>query len=380
MGKTDYYEVLGVPRNAQAEEIKKAYRRQALKHHPDRNPGDRAAEERFKEAAEAYSVLCDPQKRSLYDQYGHEGLRGETFTGFNSTVFEDFEDILGNFFGFNFSFGDLFGGGTRQQSRRPQRGRDLALEMEISLEDAAAGADKEISLHRDEPCPACDGTGMKPGSKKGTCLACGGRGQIRHQQGFFTMARTCTHCGGSGEIITAPCEDCRGGGLVRRKKELRVRVPAGVEDGSRLRISGEGEAGERGAGRGDLFVVIKVNKHDFFEREDNHLICDVSISFVQAALGVTVEIPLLDGAEKLRIPPGTQSGEVIRLKGRGIKDLDSRRLGDLFVKVHVRTPEDLSKDQKSLLRQLAELRGETLEMIDRETVKKTKVREPERRH
>jgi len=380
MVKRDFYEVLGVSRNAQSEEIKKAYRQQALKHHPDRNPGDRAAEERFKEAAEAYSVLADPQKRALYDQYGHEGLRGESFSGFNSTVFEDFEDILGNFFGFNFSFGDLFGAGQRTRRRQPQRGRDLALEIEVSLEEAAAGVDKEIALHRDEPCPACEGTGMKPGSKKGTCLACGGRGQVRHQQGFFTMARTCSQCGGSGEIITAPCDACRGAGLARRKKELRVRVPAGVEDGSRLRVSGEGEAGERGGGRGDLFVSVKVGKHEFFEREENHLICDVSLSFAQAALGVTVEIPLLEGVEKLRIPPGTQSGEVIRLKGRGLRDLESRRLGDLFVRVHVRTPEDLSKDQRALVRQLAELRGESLDFIDRETVKKTKARGSESRH
>jgi molecular chaperone DnaJ len=378
MGNKDYYDVLGVPWNASAEEIKKAYRQLALKHHPDRNPGDKGAEERFKKAAEAYSVLGEPQKRSQYDQFGHEGLRGETFSGFNSTVFEDFEDILGNFFGF--SFGDLFGAGTRQRRHQPQRGRDLALDMEIRLEEAAAGVEKEISLNREEHCPVCEGTRVKPGSKKGTCLACGGRGQVRHQQGFFTMARTCSHCGGSGEIITAPCEECRGAGHIRRKNELRVRVPAGVEDGSRLRILNEGEAGERGASKGDLYVVIKVKKHDFFEREENHLICDISISFVQAALGVTVEIPLFEGSEKVRIPPGTQSGEVIRLKGRGLKDLESRRLGDLFVKVHVRTPEDLSKDEKVLLRRLAELRGESLEFIDRETVRKQKVRGFESRH
>ena len=378
MGKKDYYNVLGVSRNASPDEIKKTYRQLAMQHHPDRNPGDKGAEERFKEAAEAYSVLGEPQKRSLYDQYGHVGLRGETFSGFNSTVFVDFEDILGNFFGF--SFGDLFGSGTRQRRHQPQRGRDLALEMEITLEEAAAGVDKEISLNREEHCPICQGMGMRPGSKKGTCLACGGRGQLRHQQGFFTMARTCSQCGGSGEIITAPCEECRGAGRVRQKNELRVRIPVGVEDGSRLRISNEGEAGERGAGRGDLYVVIKVKKHDFFEREENHLLCDISISFAQAALGVTVEIPLFEGSEKLRIPPGTQSGEVIRLKGRGFKDLESRRLGDLFVKVQVRTPEDLSKDQKSLLRQLAELRGESLEFVNREIVKKHKVHGTESRH
>lgn len=372
MSKNDYYEVLGVSRDASADEIKKAYRQMALKYHPDRNPGDKEAEEKFKEAAEAYSVLGDPEKRSMYDQFGHEGLRGEVFPGFNSTIFEDFEDILGNFFGFNFGFGDLFGGRTRQGRYQRQRGRDLTLNMEIALEEAAAGVEKEISINRAEFCPTCQGSRIRLGTKKGLCPTCGGRGQIRHQQSFFTVARTCSHCGGSGEIVSNPCEECKGTGLVRQKKSLRVRIPAGVEDGSRLRISGEGEAGERGAGRGDLYVVVTVKKHEFFEREDNHLVCEVRISFIQAALGVTIEVPTLDGSEKLRIPPGTQSGEIFRLKGRGMKDLESRRLGDLFIKVQVLTPDNLSKDQKNLLRQLAELRGEKTDFIDLQTVRKGK--------
>ena len=372
MDKRDYYEILGVPRNSGADAIKKAYRQEALKHHPDRNPGDKAAEDRFKEAAEAYSVLGDAQKRSLYDQYGHAGLRGEGFQGFNSTIFEDFEDILGNFFGFNFGFGDIFGG-----SRRPRaqdlRGRDLALEMEISLEEAAAGVERDIALTRAETCPECRGTGMKAGAKRASCPACGGRGQVRHQQGFFSVARTCSHCGGSGEIITAPCGECRGSGTAKQKKSLRVRVPAGVTEGARLRLTGEGEAGERGSARGDLYVVFRVRKHDFFEREDNHLTCEISISFIQAALGVAVEIPLLGGGqEKLKIPAGTQSGEVFRIKGAGVRDMDSRRTGDLYVRVAVRTPDDLSKEQKTLLKQLAELRGESLEMLDEQTVRRSK--------
>jgi len=376
VAKDDYYVVLDVSRNASADEIKKAYRQMALQYHPDRNPGDKEAEEKFKEAAEAYSVLGDPEKRSVYDQFGHDGLRGEAFPGFNSTIFEDFEDILGNFFGFNFGFGDLFGGRTQQRRYQPQRGRDLSLEMEITLEEAAAGVEKEFSINRAESCPTCQGLRIRPGTKKAVCPTCGGRGQIRHQQGFFTMARTCSHCEGSGEIISIPCEECKGAGLVRQKKGLRIRIPAGVEDGSRLRISGEGEAGagERGTGRGDLYVVVKVKKHEFFEREDNHLVCEVRISLIQAALGVTIEVPTLEGSEKLKIPPGTQPGEVFRLRGRGMKDLESRRVGDLFVKVHIMTPDNLSREQKSLLRQLAELRGEKTEFIDQQTVRKDRER------
>jgi molecular chaperone DnaJ len=372
MQKKDYYEVLGVSRNASGDEIKKAYRQMALRYHPDRNPGNKEAEEKFKVAAEAYSVLADPQKRATYDQFGQEGLRGEVFPGFNSTIFEDFEDILGNFFGFNFGFGDLFGTGTRQRRYQPQRGRDLALEIEITLEEAASGLEKEITLNRAEQCPTCQGTKLRPGTKKAVCPSCGGRGQIRHQQGFFTVARTCSHCAGNGEVISTPCDDCHGAGHVRQKKALKIRIPAGIDDGSRLRISGEGEAGEREARRGDLYIVVHVKKHDFFEREENHLSCEIELSFIQAALGITVEIPTLSGSERLKIPPGTQSGEVFRLKGFGLKDLESRRLGDLFIKVHVKIPGDLSKEQKGLLRHLAELRGENLEFMDRHTIRKEK--------
>ncbi len=372
MDKRDYYEILGVSRSAGGDEIKKAYRQAALKNHPDRNPGDKAAEDLFKEAAEAYSVLGDVQKRSLYDQYGHGGLRGESFQGFNSTIFEDFEDILGNFFGFNFGFGDIFNGSRRSRAQE-LRGRDLALEMEITLEEAAGGVEKDIALTRAEACLECRGTGMKAGAKRASCPACGGRGQVRHQQGFFTVARTCTQCGGAGEIITAPCGECRGSGTAKQKKSLRVRVPAGVSEGSRLRLTGEGEAGERGHARGDLFVVLRVRKHDFFEREDDHLTCEISVSFIQAALGVTVEIPLLlGGAEKLKIPAGTQSGEIFRIKGAGIRDTDSRRTGDLYVRVVIRTPDDLTKEQKILFKQLAELRGESLETLDAQSIRRSR--------
>ena len=371
MTKRDYYEVLGVARAASADEIKRAYRQLALKHHPDRNPGNREAEENFKEAAEAYSVLGDPEKRTTYDRFGLDGLRGEGFSGFSgfdASIFGDFEDILGSLFG----FGDIFGARSRRRSS-PQQGRDLALELEISLEQAASGVEKEISLNRAEQCPGCHGSGLAPGAKKSECPTCRGRGQLRYQQGFFAVSRTCSHCHGNGEIITSPCRDCHGSGRVRQKRKITVRVPAGVEEGSRLRIEGQGEAGGAGAGPGDLYVMIRVAKHAFFEREDNNLYCQISVSFSQAALGASVEIPGLDQqSDVLKVPPGTQTGAVFRLRGRGIKDLRSYRKGDLFVKVQVKTPENLSRDEKALLRRLAELRGEDLDNADRSVIDKLK--------
>ncbi len=372
MIKRDYYEVLGVGRGASAEEVKRAYRQLALKHHPDRNPGNREAEEKFKEAAEAYSVLGDPGKRATFDRFGFDGLRGEGFTGFSgfdASIFGDFEDILGSLFG----FGDFFGtrGGRRRSSQ--QRGRDLALELEISLEEAAKGVEREINLNRAEHCPACHGSGMQPGTKKAACPTCSGRGQMRYQQGFFTIARTCSHCRGAGEIITAPCSECRGTGRVKQKRKLTVRIPAGVEAGSQLRIEGQGEAGDSAAAPGDLFVVVRVAKHPLFEREDNNLFCQVDISYSQAALGAAIQVPGLDGeAELLKVPAATQTGAVFRLKGRGIVDLHTHRHGDLYVKVRVKTPEKLGKEEKALLRRLAELRGEDLDKADRSLIDKLK--------
>ncbi len=370
MTRRDYYEILGISRNASPEDIKKAYRSKALDHHPDRNPGDAEAEEKFKEAAEAYSVLIDPEKKSLYDRFGHAGLRGEGFSGFDASIFGDFEDILGSFFGF--SFGDFFGmrGGRRRDGR--QRGRDLALEVEISLEEAAAGVEKEIRLTRSEHCPTCQGSGRKPGTRNSTCPSCGGRGQMRYQQGFFTVARTCSKCQGKGEIITSPCETCRGKSTVKQKRSLKVRIPAGVDGGSRLRLTGEGESGDEGMPTGDLFVVIRIRKHPFFDREGNDLICQIPVSFTQAALGARLEIPTLSGTDVLKIQPGVQSGDILRMKGQGIQDLNGRRRGDLFVKIHVLTPENLSKEQKALLKKLAELRGEDIEAVDKNVVHKIK--------
>ena len=357
MTKRDYYEILNVQKNASSDEIKKAYRQMALKCHPDRNPGNKEAEEKFKEAAEAYSVLVDSEKRSIYDRYGHNGLRGEGFSGFsgfNSSIFGDFEDILGNFFGFG--FGDIFGTG-RQRAQNQRRGRDLALEYEISFEEAAFGLEKEINLTRAETCQACHGSRMKPGTQKSVCQHCQGRGQTRFQQGFFSISRTCSHCEGIGEVINIPCEECRGTGKVKGKKTLQVKIPAGVDNGTRMRIEGEGESGDAGASRGDLYIVIQVKKHKYFEREDNNLFCQITISFTKAAMGTNAEIPALDQTEILKVPAGTQSGEVFRLKGRGIKDVHSHRKGDLYIKVIVKTPENLSKMQKDLLKQFAESQG-----------------------
>jgi len=371
MNKRDYYQVLGVPRDAPAEDIKKAYRQLALKHHPDRNPGSKEDEEKFKEAAEAYSVLADAEKRSVYDRFGHDGLRGQGFSGFDSSVFEDFEDILGNFFGF--SIGDLFGGRERGRGgARRSRGRDLALEVEIGLDEAAAGTEKEIKLNRAEICPACRGSKRKAGTRPTACPTCGGRGQVRFQQGFFTMARTCPRCQGAGEINASPCESCQGRGHVKEKRALKVRIPAGVDDGSRLRLVGEGEAGDEGMPAGDLYVVTRVRKHPFFERDGSDLLCEIDVSFAQAALGARVEIPTLEGNEVVKVPAGTQPGETIRLKGKGVQDISGRRKGDLFVKVLVRTPDGLSKEQKALLQKFAELRGDDTESVDKTVIHKLK--------
>ncbi len=373
MTKKDYYEILGVPRSASQEEIKKAYRQMALKYHPDRNPGNKAAEEKFKQAAEAYSVLGDPQKREVYDRFGHEGLRGEGFTGFTgfeSSIFDEFADILGSFFGFS----DFFGPASRRTRYTPQRGRDLIMEVEISLEEAMLGAEKEIKLHRTETCLHCRGSGLEPGTRPVTCPSCAGRGQVRTQHSFLVISRTCSQCGGQGEIIKTPCPECHGAGRIKQKRVLKVKIPAGVDDGSRLRLEGEGEAGEREDLKGDLYLVIRIKPHEFFSREGMDLICEVPLSFTQAALGAAVEIPTIYGeSEILKIPPGAQTGQVFRIKGKGVKELYGHRRGDLLVRVVVKTPVGLSREQKALLRELARLSGEDPDGVDRKIA--TKYRE-----
>jgi len=372
MTKQDYYETLGVSRSSAAEDIKKAYRQMAMKYHPDRNPGDKESEEKFKQAAEAYSILIDSEKRVVYDQYGHDGLRGEGmggFSNFNSSIFADFEDILGNFFNFG---GDIFGSRGRSRQSYPQTGRDLALEIDVTLEEAALGVEKEIKLHRAEHCEKCGGTKMKPGTHKSVCSQCGGKGQVRYQQGFFAISRTCSACRGEGETIAFPCTECRGTGKSRVNKTMTVKIPQGVDDSMKLRIENEGEVGEKGAARGDLFVIIHVKKHEFFERDGNNLFCQIPISFTQAALGTKIELPTLTDSELLKIPAGAQPGDVFKIKGEGIKDLHRFRKGDLFVKLEVKTPKNLSKKDRDILRQFVHSRGEKIDDVDRSLVDKSK--------
>ncbi|MGQ9617669.1 MAG: molecular chaperone DnaJ, partial [Candidatus Aminicenantia bacterium] len=354
MKKKDYYQILGVPRDASQEEIKKAYRNLALKYHPDRNPGNKEAEEKFKEAAEAYSILGDPEKRRIYDTYGHAGLRGEQFSDFDifsSSIFQEFEDILGNFFGFDFF-------SPRRTRRGPKPGADIWIEVEISLEEAFSGIEKEIEVVRDEICQSCNGEGIEKGTKRETCPTCGGAGHIRYQQGFFSISRTCPQCNGVGEIAKNPCKACRGTGKKKEKRTMKIRIPAGIDSGAKLRVQGEGEMGELGGRRGDLYVIVKVAPHQIFERVGDNLQMEVPITFTQAALGAEIKIPTLDGDENIRIPEETQTGTVFRLKGKGMRILGSARRGDLFVKVKVVTPKNLTKEEKKLLQQFASLRGD----------------------
>jgi molecular chaperone DnaJ len=351
VSKRDYYEVLGVGRTAGDPEIKSAYRKLALKHHPDRNPGSKDAEDKFKEAAEAYSVLADADKRRMYDRFGHAGLGAGAGGGFDPTVFTGFEDILGGL-GDIFGMGDLFGGGARGR-RGPQRGADLRYDLEIAFEESARGAETSIQIPRNETCESCSGSGAAPGSKPTACPQCQGRGQLRYQQGFFTVARTCGQCRGTGQIITKPCTTCRGAGRIQKERKLTVKIPAGIATGQRLRISGEGEAGPGGGPAGDLYVVIHVQEHPFFQREGNDLYAEVPLNFTTVALGGEITIPTLDGEEPFDVPEGTQSGQTFRLKGRGVPDVSGRGKGDLLITVRVTTPKKLNKDQKKLLEQLS---------------------------
>ncbi len=351
MSKRDYYEVLAVPRTAAEQEIKSAYRKLALQYHPDRNPGDKAAEDKFKEAAEAYSVLADTDKRHVYDRFGHAGLGGAATGGVDPNVFTGFEDILGGL-GDVFGFGDMFGGGGRRRGG-PQRGSDLRYDLEISFEESASGAETAIQIPRQEACETCGGNGAEPGSKPTTCPQCHGRGQLRYQQGFFTVARTCGQCRGSGHIIAKPCATCRGAGRVQKDRKITVRIPAGIATGQRLRLTGEGEGGVSGGPAGDLYVVVHVQEHPFFQREGNDLYCEIPLNFPTLAMGGEITVPLLKGEEPFTIPEGTQSGTTFRLRGKGMPDVSGRGKGDLLVTVKVTTPKKLSKEQKKLLEQLA---------------------------
>jgi len=351
VSKRDYYEILGVARSATEQEIKSAYRKLALKFHPDRNPGDKVAEEHFKEAAEAYAILADTDKRHMYDRFGHAGLGGAATGGFDPTVFTGFEDILGGL-GDIFGFGDVFGGGRRRGG--PQRGTDLRYDLEISFDEAAKGTEASIQIPRQETCETCHGSGAAAGSSPVTCPQCQGRGQLRYQQGFFTVARTCGQCRGSGSVITKPCATCRGAGRVQQEKKLNVRIPAGIATGQRLRLSGEGEAGPGGGPSGDLYVVVHVQEHPFFQRDGNDLYCEIPLNFTTLALGGEIQIPTLDGQEAFAIPAGTQTGSTFRIRGQGMPDVSGRGRGDLLMTVKVSTPKKLSKEQRKLLEQLSE--------------------------
>jgi molecular chaperone DnaJ len=343
----DYYETLGVDRNASQEDIKRAYRKLAFEYHPDRNGGDPEAEARFKEAAEAYDVLRDSEKRARYDRFGHEGVRGEGYSGFSNAedIFSTFGDIFSEFFGF----------GRQSRGPRPTAGADLRYNLTVSFRDAAKGDEVKIRVPKRVHCPECEGSGAKPGTSPETCRQCGGAGQVMQSQGFFRIAVTCPVCRGQGRVIADPCAKCSGRGMVREDKELSVRVPAGIEHGSRLRLRGEGEPGEYGGPPGDLYVVVYVEEDKTFRRQGQDLILDQEISFTQAALGDTLEVPTLDEPVKLTIPKGTQSGEILQLKDLGLPYLGSSETGDLLVRIKVKTPTRLSKRQEELLKEFAKL-------------------------
>ncbi|MGQ0429194.1 MAG: molecular chaperone DnaJ [Gammaproteobacteria bacterium] len=344
MAKRDYYQVLGVPRNATEDAVKKAYRRLAMKYHPDRNPDDKEAEERFKEAKESYEILSDAHKRAAYDQYGHAGLDAARGAGAGFSPSDAFGDIFGDV------FGDIFGGGRRAGRSGVYRGADLRYELTLDLEQAVAGTATEIDFQTVIECEECKGSGAARGHSPVTCDACGGAGQVRINQGFFAVQQTCPRCRGRGTVIRAPCAKCGGQGRVRSSKRLSVKVPAGVDTGDRIRLAGEGEAGRNGGPPGDLYVEVVVREHPIFERDGAHLSCEVPISFVTAALGGSVEVPTLDGQAAIKIPAGTQSGRVFRLREKGVRPVRGGATGDLFCRVMVETPVDLNAEQKESLR------------------------------
>ncbi len=346
--KRDYYEILGINRNASDNEIKASYRKLAMKYHPDRNPGNKEAEENFKEAAEAYEVLRDPQKRGIYDQYGHQGLEGSGFSGFSGfeDIFSSFGDIFEDFFG--------FGSGRRSKSR-VQRGADLRYDLRLNFMEAAFGKETEINVEKLELCSECNGNGCSPGTHLENCAHCSGTGQISRSQGFFTVRTTCPHCRGRGQSIPHPCSNCRGGGKVRASKKVAVKIPAGVDAGSRLRLTAEGEPGAYGGPSGDLYVFIHVEPHEFFQRDDVDVVCQIPISFVQAALGAEMDVPTLQGQRKLAIPKGTQPGDLFRFQGEGIPSLRNGSRGDQIIQVAIRTPTSLNKKQEALLKEFAQL-------------------------
>jgi len=346
--KTCYYKTLGVERSATADEIKKSYRKLAMKYHPDRNPDNKEAEDKFKAAAEAYEVLGDAEKRKVYDQYGFEGLQNTGYSGPG-----DFNDIFSHF---GDIFGDLFGmGGGGQRRQGPSQGADLRYDLQISFMEAVHGVEKELEITKRDTCWTCDGSGLRPGHQPQTCPTCQGRGQVIQSQGFFRLSTTCPHCHGQGQIVTDPCNDCGGGGLVRKTKKVALKIPAGVDTGSRMRLQREGEGGRKGGPAGDLYVIIHVEEHEFFQRHGNDILCRIPLSMVQAALGCELDIPTIHDAAKLKIPAGTQGGSTFRIRNEGVPSLRTRERGDMIVEVLVQTPTKLNKRQKELLREFGEI-------------------------
>lgn len=357
MAKRDYYEVLGVDRSTGPEDLKKAYRKLAVKFHPDKNPGDKSAEDKFKELGEAYEILNDPQRRAAYDQFGHAAFDRRAGGGPGRQRadggFQDPIDIFREVFGGGM-FEDLFGGG-RSDPAQAQKGQDLRYDLELTFEEAARGCDKEVTVTKPAPCETCDGQGAETGSQVRACPTCGGRGQVISSRGIFSIAQTCSQCQGAGRVLERPCKTCRGAGRVERTSTIRLRIPAGVDTGSRLRSSGNGEAGFRGSRPGDLYVVLHVRPHDIFQRDGDDLLCEVPVSFVQAALGAEVEVPTLDDKATLRVPPGTQPGTLFRIKGKGMKNPQGYGFGDLHIRVTVEVPSHLSAVQRAKLAEFGEL-------------------------
>jgi molecular chaperone DnaJ len=350
VSKRDYYEVLSVERTADDQALKSAYRKLALQYHPDRNPNNKDAEDKFKEAAEAYSVLSDPQKRAAYDRYGHQGVSSMAGggAGFDPNAFADFSDIIGDFFGLH----DIFGGGGGRRRNRAQRGEDVRYDLEISLENAITGLTADIQVPRIDPCARCSGSGAEPKDGLTTCPICRGKGEVIYQQSFLSVRRTCSQCNGRGQIIRRPCTDCRGEGYVRSERKLKVNIPAGVDTGTRLRLSGEGQPGTLGGPPGDLYVIIKVADHPVFERDNQDLHCTVPINIAQAALGTQVDVLTFDGLEPVKVPEGSQHGSVVRIRNKGVPNLNGHGRGDLHVHVEVRIPQKLTREQRKLMEQL----------------------------
>jgi molecular chaperone DnaJ len=353
----DYYEILGVAKNASSEDIRKAFRTLALKHHPDRNPGDKEAEKKFKEISQAYDVLSDEEKRKQYDRFGQEGLRGYATRDFEGASFEDIFRSFGDIFGGEGSFGDFFNVGRGR--RGPRKGTSLRVEIAIDFLEAARGTEKKIDLYREELCEACSGSGSKPGKAPETCRSCGGRGVVMQSAGFFSVQRTCPSCSGEGKRITDPCDSCRGRGTKRVKREITIKIPAGIEDSTRMRVTGEGEPSRDGGPPGDLYVDVFVQEHPFFKRDGADLQCEIPITFAQAAMGAEVEVPTIEGRAKLKIPRGTTSHTVFRIRGEGLAHVGARGHGDLYVRVVIQVPAKLTKRQEELLQEFAKIEQET---------------------